>query len=335
MNSTQAKVVTACLVLIALVAGTVALIYTRSVMLPFIFSALTAFTVAPLVGFFERELKVKRWLSLSITTFVVLAAFFFLVTMIAGTVKGAMRNLAAYQERVTLLTQKAFAWVEKMGLGTQADVMAELQNNFELPYLNIASSTIGSLGDLIGNTTLIIIIVLFMLSGSRLGLPQSGIWQEVDKQIRSYLVTKTAASLVTGVLTALILSLIGLDMAVMFGVLAFLLNFIPTVGSIISTLLPLPVALLQFSSAWPVALAIGLPGIVQFLVGNVIEPKVMGESLELHPVTVMLALLFWGLVWGIPGMILATPIIVIAKICLLRIDGGRVYADLLAGDLPT
>ena len=332
ISRTQSRVATACLVIMAGVAGTAALIYTRSVMIPFIFSALIAFTVAPIVGFFETKLKVKRWLSLTITTGLVFSSMVLLVAMITGTVKKAMRNLDTYQERVQELTQQIFVKAEEFGIATQ---MGEWQESFELPYLNIAKSTVGTLGDVVGNTSLIVIIVLFMLSGKQLGLPNAGIWRDVNRQIRTYLVTKAVASLATGVLTALILGLVGLDMAIMFGVLAFVLNFIPTVGSIVAAALPIPVALLQFDSPWKMGIAIVLPGVVQFVVGNVLEPKILGDTLDLHPVTVMLALMFWGLVWGVPGMILATPIVVIAKICLLRIDGGRMYANLLAGELPT
>src|SRR5690606_21339198 len=183
------------------------------------FSALIAYTIAAVVGFFERRLKLKRWASLSLPSVLVFSGIFVVVSMIAGTVRKALANLDAYQDRVALLAQKVFAWTESMGFGNQAQLTLELQNGLDLPYLAIVRTTAGTLGDFLGNATLVVLFVLFLLSGTTLGLPKTGIWREVDQKIRSYLITKTIASLVTGFLTALFLGMIGVDMAMMFGVL--------------------------------------------------------------------------------------------------------------------
>ena len=132
----------------------------------------------------------------------------------------------------------------------------------------------------------------------------------------------------------MILALFGLDLALVFGVMAFLLNFIPSIGSIIATLLPLPLAIVQFESFAMIAGDIAVPGTVQMVIGNGIEPKLMGEGLELHPVTVVLALVFWGLIWGPVGMLLATPITAVLRIVLARSQMTRAVAELLARRLP-
>jgi AI-2 transport protein TqsA len=132
----------------------------------------------------------------------------------------------------------------------------------------------------------------------------------------------------------IILTALGLDLALVFGVMAFLLNFIPSVGSVIATFLPLPVALIQFDSMLAVLAVILLPGLVQVTIGNFVEPMVMGEGLDLHPVTILLALVFWGLLWGPVGMILATPITAILRIVFARVDMMRPVAELLAGRPP-
>ena len=123
-------------------------------------------------------------------------------------------------------------------------------------------------------------------------------------------------------------------MAPLFGLLAFLLNFIPSIGSIISTLLPIPIAVTQFSDPAHVVAAVVLPGIVHLTIGNIIEPRLMGRGLELHPVTVLLSLAFWGLLWGVMGMVLAVPIVAVLKIVLSRLDTTRPLGQLLAGKLP-
>jgi AI-2 transport protein TqsA len=112
------------------------------------------------------------------------------------------------------------------------------------------------------------------------------------------------------------------------------LNFIPNVGSIIATLLPLPLAIVQFNSLFWVMLVLLLPGTVQITVGNFVEPKLMGEGLELHPVAILVMLVFWGLIWGVVGMLLAAPITAVLGIVLGRFETTRPIARLLAGQLP-
>jgi AI-2 transport protein TqsA len=120
----------------------------------------------------------------------------------------------------------------------------------------------------------------------------------------------------------------------MFGLLTFLLNFIPTIGSIIATLLPLPIVLLQFDSPVKWLVVILIPAAIQGIVGNFIEPKLFSDSLDLHPASILLALTFWGIIWGPVGMFLAVPIIVVLKIAMARIPATRPIAELMAGRLP-
>lgn len=113
-------------------------------------------------------------------------------------------------------------------------------------------------------------------------------------------------------------------MAPLFGLLAFLFNFIPNIGSIIATLLPIPIAFAQFEDQpWMILAVVGLPGTVHITIGNVVEPRLMGRGLELHPVTVLLALAFWGLLWGIVGMVLAVPIVAAMRIVFSHFASTR------------
>jgi AI-2 transport protein TqsA len=123
-------------------------------------------------------------------------------------------------------------------------------------------------------------------------------------------------------------------LALVFGLFAFLLNFIPSLGSHIDTLLPLPVVLVSpDSSLTTIVLTIGLPMLIQVIFGSFIEPKVMGGSLDLHPVTVILALIVWGMLWGIVGMLLAVPLTAVMKIFFERIEHTSLLAEILAGRL--
>ena len=121
-------------------------------------------------------------------------------------------------------------------------------------------------------------------------------------------------------------------MALSFGVLAFLLNFIPNIGPIVASLLPIPLILLDPSGniVWMVAV-ITATSTIQLISGNVVEPKLMGNSSDLHPVTILLGLMFWGMMWGIIGMFLATPITAAIKIVMERFEPTRQVANLMAG----
>ena len=137
----------------------------------------------------------------------------------------------------------------------------------------------------------------------------------ISKQVSEYLGTLTLISFATGVCAWLVLTILGVRLAAGWGVLTFLLNFIPTVGSIIATIPPVVMAIIQFSPGLfrPFVVLVSLTAI-QLTIGNIITPKVMGDKLGVSPVMILLSLLLWGMIWGIPGALLSTPIISIIKI---------------------
>ena len=193
----------------------------------------------------------------------------------------------------------------------------------------IVGSTVGTATGLLSNGFLILIFVVFLLAGRKPHSIAGGIYGQIEATIRRYISTKFVLSAVTGILVWIVLSLFGLEMASLFGMLAFLLNFIPSVGSVIATLLPIPVAVAQFQSPWMIVAVVAVPGALQMGIGNVLEPKIMGEGLDLHPVSILLALMFWGLIWGPVGMLLSVPLTMIVKILLENSDDTRWGAVLL------
>ena len=164
--------------------------------------------------------------------------------------------------------------------------------------------------------------------------PVSGVWGEVENKIRFFLIKKVILSAATGFLVGLVLKILGIKFAIFFGFLSFMLNFIPSIGSIIATLLPLPMAFLHGNfGVGLVLMTLLIPGTIQFIIGSVLEPKIMGDALDLHPVVILMALIFWGMIWGIVGMLLATPITAIIKILLEKSELTSSIADLMAGRL--
>ena len=121
-------------------------------------------------------------------------------------------------------------------------------------------------------------------------------------------------------------------MALTFGLLAFLLNYIPNVGPLIAMVLPLPLIVLHPEATWlGIILVIAITSAVQFVSGNIIEPQVMGDSTDLHPIVILLALMFWGMLWGIIGMFLAIPVTSGLKLVLQKMEATKQLASIMAG----
>ncbi len=152
----------------------------------------------------------------------------------------------------------------------------------------------------------------------------------ISEQISRYLGTLTLISLATGICAWLALTILDVKLAAGWGVLTFLLNFIPTVGSIIATIPPVVMAMIQFSPGFfkPFLVLVSLTTI-QVTIGNIITPKVMGDRLGVSPVVILLSLLLWGMIWGIPGALLSTPIISIIKIVCENFPSLRFIAILI------
>tara|TARA_R110002049_G_scaffold4601_5_gene32594 strand:- start:824749 stop:826251 length:1503 start_codon:yes stop_codon:yes gene_type:complete len=189
--------------------------------------------------------------------------------------------------------------------------------------------------NLVSTSVIVLIYVFFLLIGTPKTTHNSPMVREIDHQIRSYLSLKTVISVFTGLAFGVTLRLFGVPMAFTFGVLAFLLNFVPNIGPMVASLLPIPLIILDphGSVLWMFA-AITATCMIQVISGNIIEPRLMGSSSDLHPVTILVALMFWGMMWGIIGMFLATPITSALKILLQRIESTRPIADMMAGRWP-
>ena len=297
---TPDPVVRACLIIMAVVVGAGGLVYARSVLIPFAIALFITYILMPLVNLLEDRLKAPRWLAVSGTLLLTALILIGLGTMVSKNIVSMAANIQDYQQKFAGMVARLQPLAEQAGLGAAGLDGKALLSGLK-PALGFVSSFSKSVLDLLSDTFLIIIFVLFLISGERIAMPDHSMVRESNKRIRSYLVTKVSTSLTTGILTALILALCGIDLAMFFGLLAFCLNFIPTIGSIVAVILPIPVILISAGSVGAGITAFAGPLVVQFLIGNILEPRIMGDNLDLHPVTLLLALMFWGLLWGIPG----------------------------------
>ena len=328
----QAWLIATSLILIATVATGAALIYMRPALVPFVLAVLLYYLVTPLADLLESRARFPRWAS-TITTLLVVAALISLTgLLITFSTQGLVESADIYRERLAEMTRRAVIALDSRGINLGQESFLDAIRG--LPMTRVFQTTVATAFSLVTNGLLVMIMVIFLLLGRRRQMVMSAVFREVDAKIKRFLVLKFIISAVTGVLVGTILTLLGLKMALVFGVLTFFLNFIPSVGSIIAVLLPLPVALVQYDTPLPVIAVLVLPGIVQMVIGNGIDPKLMGRGLDLSPVTVLVALVFWGLVWGVVGMLLAAPMTGILRIVLAQFDTTRPVSEILAGRLP-
>ncbi|MEM9526537.1 MAG: AI-2E family transporter, partial [Bacteroidota bacterium] len=153
---------------------------------------------------------------------------------------------------------------------------------------------------------------------------------EINTAMRTYLGVKTFTSLVTAILSWFVFFFVGVDYALFWAFLIFLFNYIPTIGSITATLLPAFLALVQFDGLSPfLIIALGVSAI-QLLIGNIIEPRLMGDTLNISPLVVVLSLILWSMLWGVVGMLLSVPITVAIIIICAQFPATRNVAILLS-----
>lgn len=322
---------------IAVIGMAFALSLTKSIMIPFVLSLFMYFILSPLKVFFKERLKMPDTLAL-LATFSVVGL---LLTLVFFVLFSAIQELSvgykAYEARAVFFTDTIQAWLIERGVKIESFSLSSALRN--LPFTQLAKGAGYGVLNLISTIFLVSIFLIFLFTGKSKSVSQSSdykeIWTEVDAQVRKYLSIKLLTSSVTALIVFVIYAYLGLDLAFLFGLLVFVLNFIPTVGSMVATVLPLPVAFFQYDSLSPIVLVLVLPGLVQFVVGNLLEPKLMGQRLNMHPVTVLMSLMFWTLIWGVVGAFLAVPITAIIKIVLLKIEGGNIIAKIMSGEVSS
>jgi len=265
---------------------------------------------------------------------------YFAVSMVQDNINGVAEAAPQYKENFNALTNK---------LATRFNVenlpnLKQLTSSVEIAP--VISTLAGSFTSMISNIFLVLIYVLFlMLEQGTFKNKIAAIFPDKQKResilsilshtqedIQTYLWIKTLTSTATGFISYFVLLMVGVDFAGFWAFTIFLLNFIPTVGSIIATLFPALLALIQFDTFHQFFIVLVCVGAVQVAVGNFVEPKLMGNSLNLSPFVVMMSLTLWGSIWGIAGMFLSVPITVILLIVLAHFDKTRYLAILLSGD---
>jgi AI-2 transport protein TqsA len=331
------RVQTICLLILTLIASATALWALRPVLVPFILALFFTYSLSPIIEFQMRRWNLSRPVAIVGAAVVGLAVVSLFGLIIARSVYTMSTEWDAYRVRFDQLNHRLgqSPILKRIGIQTDTKTGEMFIAIPENATFTLVSAVLGGTTNFLTESALVLIFIIFILLGRSDPLAQpSALLVEIENRVKRYIGQTVFFSALTGLLVALMLRLLGVEFAGVFGFLAFLLNFIPSVGAVVATLLPLPIVLLSPTLSKPaMVLAIALPGAIEFIMGNLIQPKVQGGSLQLHPVVVLMSLIFFGMIWGIVGAFLATPIAGAIKIIFERIEMTRPLAEIMSGDV--
>jgi predicted PurR-regulated permease PerM len=314
----------------------------RAVVIPLLVTGFLAYLMDPLVTLLRR-LRLPLVVAVSLTAVVYLAAFLVFGWVLYRSALEFAEALPGYQRGVLELARGLLLRLQN-ALNTLVGLepLKELQKLQQLPASTILVTALRSAANFLREFVLIFIFTLLFLTGKH-GLARkllrafphqrakriALILLHIDGDIRKYIGVKSLASLLVGSSSGVCLGLFGVDFALLFGFLTFVLNFVPVIGSVIAVILPLLVCLVQFGSwartLWLLAALLVLQNTVAYL----FEPRVLGLRLKVSVPIVFLSLFFWGWLWGAPGVLLALPLTTSLKIVMEDIPGLRPFARLL------
>ncbi len=321
----------------------------KAIFIPLIIAIFLSFLFAPLITALEKR-KVPSYL----TIILVLVIIFFFFALIGGVIFAATNTFISefpkYQQKlVTMIDQSSHGFHQ---LGERASVMMGTLPFFDFSELiagagfslpRILSGTMGTFIDFGINLFLTMIFLMFIVSGtgkleSRLkkvinqddNVRTLATMLNIQTQIQRYFFNKTLISLGTALTGMFFLIIFGVDFVIITGLLLFILNFIPNIGSIIASSFPVIIALVQYGFGWRVGgVALTMIG-TQMIFANILEPRLMGEKLNLTPIMILISLIFWGWVWGITGMMLAVPITSAINIILKHFDDNNLISAIIS-----
>lgn len=324
-----------CLTIIALGVITAALVYTRALMIPLVIAIFFYTILVQSAALLHRKLSWPAWLALTVSILFFTLCFSGIIYFTVHSIGSFLKGAELYRENLLGTVTDLAAKISSHGIDIdQGSIVNYIR---ELPLLNWFQNFGKRLFLVLSNTTLIILFIIFLFIGEKKAIPSrtpSPIIQEMLANISKYLSVKIMTSLVTAGFVWIALTFFQVKLAFLFALFTFLLNFIPSVGSIVAVLLPAPVLFLQYGFGTNFFVVIAIMTAIQFIIGSLIEPRLMGDGMDLHPVVVVACLIFWSLVWGLPGAFLSVPITASVKIILSKMKYTRPIAELLAGRLP-
>ena len=305
------------------------------IILPLLVALVLAMLALPLMNALQRR-RVPGGLAAGIALIVELGVLSGVVFLVGGSIRGFTEAAPRYQIRLRTIATEAINWLAAHGIEIQPDTLYDLFDP-GMAFDMVGRALRGIAGAL-SQTVIVVLIVLFVLIEAA-GFPDklraafgresaSDRFDAIRLDVMKYLGIKTLVSLATGTTVGFSVAILGVDFPVLWGLLAFLLNYIPNLGSILAAIPPVLLALVQFGVGRALAVALVFVS-VNVVLGNFLEPHLMGRRLGLSTLVVFLSLIFWGWIWGPVGMLFSVPLTMVVKIMLENTRDLRWIAVLL------
>jgi len=309
----------------------------RPVLIPFILAVFLSYIIDPALTLLTR-CRCPHPAAVAIVLILMFVFLYLAGVLVYTSGKAFVSELPKYQDRLADLR----SLLEK-GVGPLKMDVSSALTSLDLERVGgFVLKGIGPFFGVLGKLSLVFLFLVFIVAGrgrAEAKIPRAigdgqagrvrGVMERINAQIQKYLVIKTAVSVANGVMVWIVLKIFGVDFAALFGLLAFFLNFIPNIGSFVAMILRVGFTFFQFGGFWTPFWVFAITEGLDAILGNVIEPRVMGKGLGLSPLLVFFSLLFWGWLWGVPGMILSVPLTALIKIVCQNVPGLKPVAVLM------
>jgi predicted PurR-regulated permease PerM len=310
--------------------------------IPLITAIVIWYLVLLMTRFYERLPFIGRGMPRSISLLLAISSFLIVIILMLQLVSDKINAVVAvaptYQANLERLISNILSFLNIEKPPNFAQVFGNQK------FSDLIAGLARGLANIAGNTSLILLYVVFLIveqhtfrnklismSNTEEGQALiAALLERVDSDMQTYIRIKGITSLLTASLSYTVMSIVGVDFAGFWAVLIFFFNFIPSIGSIIATAFPSLLALVQFETVYPFLIVITTISILQFFIGNILEPRLTGASLNLSTTVILLSMIFFGSIWGILGMILCVPILLIAMPILSYFPHTRPLAVLLS-----
>jgi len=331
------------------VAVAAALYVLHSILIPFVLAAFIAVLFKPIVTKL-RSWGAPTWLGLIIVLILSGGAIYGVSAIVSLGIDSAIEKAPAYAEKVGRILGDVERSIgsytgQILGSGTKTKLSQLVSAD---RAITVATSWLGTAVSIMVDGAMVLLFLIFMVLGGEYfpvkmeaafrgtrAFPLVDVYHTINSKVLSYLRVKTMFNILNGLVMFAVLTIFGVDFAPVIALLAFLFNYLPNIGSFITTAIPFLVATIQYEDLGLSLLLVGILVVLQNIVGNVLEPRAMGQSLDLSPVAVLFSLVFWGWMWGIVGMILSVPILAILKAVMEHFPTTRPIAILIGNRVPS
>ncbi|WP_366522536.1 AI-2E family transporter [uncultured Psychromonas sp.] len=309
------------------------------IVVPFLLSLFVAIICNPAINYLERK-RIPRGLAITIVIMTIFSLFIVLGGVVGAAVNDFRKAIPTYEAQLSEQITWLIDWLASHNISISMDEVSGYLDPAKV--MNLVTSTLTGFSSVLGNIFLLLLTVVFMLAEGKVFPKKLHMAFDESTQtekrldhflnmVNRYMAIKTMVSLGTGIIIGTVLWGMGVQFYVLWALLAFLLNYIPNIGSIIAAVPAVILTFLQLGAGYA-SVVVGLFVSVNMIMGNVVEPRFMGRSLGLSTLVVFLSLIFWGWLLGMVGMLLSVPLTMILKIALESSEDGRWFAILLSSD---